>query len=86
MNNNEDRYISVSKHDATRAEYVALAASAFPWPGNQNPQQGYCYLIHLHPMLSRANDLGFGAIRELGQPCALQPGSRDATNVWRKPD
>ena len=40
------------------------------------------YLIHLHPvLLSRANDLGFGATRELGQPCALQPGSRDATNV-----
>ena len=22
---------------------IALAASAFPWPGNQNPQQGYYY-------------------------------------------
>ena len=40
----------------------------------------------LHPvLLSRANDLGFGATRELGQPGALQPGSRDATNVCRNP-
>jgi hypothetical protein len=46
---------------------IALAASAFPWPGNQNPQQGY--LVPEHPipvLLQSANDLRFGA-RRVGQ-------------------
>jgi hypothetical protein len=43
---------------------ITLAASAFPWPGKQNPQQGY--LLSEHPieiLLLRANDLRFDATR-----------------------
>ena len=36
------RLVSVSTTPAERST-IALAASAFPWPGNQNPQQGYYY-------------------------------------------
>jgi hypothetical protein len=34
----------VSKAQRHQAEYDRFAASAFPWLGHQNPQQGYCYL------------------------------------------
>jgi hypothetical protein len=40
---------------------IALAASAFPWPGNQNPQQGDLAEHQRLVLLSRANDLGFRA-------------------------
>ena len=41
---------------------IALAASEFPWPGNQNPRQDYYYRSMPVPvLLLRANDLRFGA-------------------------
>ena len=43
---------------------IALAASAFPWLGNQNPQQGYYYRsFPIQVLLRIANDLCFGTIK-----------------------
>jgi hypothetical protein len=39
----------------------ALAASSFPWPGDQNPQQVFLPEHPVRGLLLRANDLGFGA-------------------------
>jgi hypothetical protein len=41
---------------------ITLVASAFPWPGNQNPQQGYYYRSTPIPVLLLcANNLRCGA-------------------------
>jgi hypothetical protein len=54
--------ISATSPTPPERNMIALAASAFPWPGNQNPQQGLIYRSTLiRVLLLRANDLRFGA-------------------------
>jgi hypothetical protein len=40
---------------------IALAASAFPWPGHQNPPAGLLPEHRIQVLLLRANDFGFRA-------------------------
>jgi hypothetical protein len=50
LRHNADASSLFQKPNAAQRSMIALAAPAFPWPGYQNPQQGYL-AEHPHPSL-----------------------------------
>jgi hypothetical protein len=64
--------VSVSKHEATRAEYDRFGSVGIPMAGQSNQNPATCFLPEhsVQDLLQRANDLSSGA-----SPGATKPAS-----------
>ena len=81
LNNKEDRYVSVSKHDATRAEYDRCGGVGIAHgQAIKIPSKVLLPERPIHVLLMRAKCLRLGA-RSAFSPCFRIP-AQDACPLW----